>query len=57
MVIPFLGVLFGTQEKIYTAPELNFSFSSIIENFYYYITKIIDHYGEKEALLEKLDNF
>ena len=50
MVIPFLGVLFGTQEKIYTAPELNFSFSSIIENFYYYITKIIDHYGEKEAL-------
>ena len=50
MVIPFLGVLFGTQEKIYTAPELNFSFNSIIENFYYYITKIIDHYGEKEAL-------
>ncbi len=50
MVIPFLGVLFGTQEKIYTAPELNFSFSSIIENFYYYITKIIDYYGEKEAL-------
>ena len=50
MVRPFLGVLFGTQEKIYTAPELNFSFNSIIENFYYYITKIIDHYGEKEAL-------
>ena len=50
MVIPFLGVLFGTQEKIYAAPELNFSFNSIIENFYYYITKIIDHYGEKEAL-------
>ena len=50
MVIPFLGVLFGTQEKIYTTPELNFSFNSIIENFYYYITKIIDHYGEKEAL-------
>ena len=42
MIIPFLGLLFGTQEKVYEAPELSFSASSITENFYFQITQIIE---------------
>ena len=50
MVIPFLGLLFGTQEKIYEAPALSLSPDAIIKNFYYHITQIIDSKGEVEAL-------
>ena len=42
MIIPFLGLLFGTQEKVYQAPPLGFSTTSIKENFYLQITQIID---------------
>lgn len=51
MTIPFLGLLFGTQEKVYEAPPLSLSASSLTKNFYYQITKIIDTHGEIEALL------
>lgn len=51
MIIPFLGLLFGTQEKVYEAPELSFSTSSITENFYFQITKIIETRGQIDALL------
>ena len=51
MIIPFLGLLFGTQEKVYEAPELAFSTSSIKENFYFQITQIIETRGEIDALL------
>ena len=51
MTIPFLGLLFGTQEKVYQAPPLSLSASSIIENFYFQITKIIDTQGQIQALL------
>lgn len=51
MVIPFLGLLFGTQEKVYEAPELSLSPDRIIQNFYYHITQIIDSKGEVKALL------
>ena len=50
MVIPFLGLLFGTQEKIYEAPALSLNVEVIIQNFYYHITHIIDSKGQAEAL-------
>ena len=50
MVIPFLGLLFGTQEKVYKAPALSLSPDTIIQNFYYHITQIIDSKGQVEAL-------
>lgn len=50
MIIPFLGLLFGTQAKVYEAPELSLSASSITQNFYFHITQIIDTKGEVEAL-------
>ena len=51
MVIPFLGILFGTQEKTYQAPTLTLDASSIKENFYFLISKTIDEKGNVEALL------
>ena len=45
MIIPFLGLLFGTQEKVYQAPPLTFSTTSITENFYFQITQIIETRG------------
>ncbi len=51
MVIPFLGVLFGTQEKIYNPPPLSINATSIKENFYALISKMIDKEGEIEALM------
>ena len=51
MTIPFLGLLFGTQEKVYQAPPLALNTTSIIDNFYYQITIIIDSHGPIQALL------
>ena len=51
MVIPFLGILFGTQEKVYNAQPLSFKTDAIKDNFYALISSIIDQKGEIEALL------
>ena len=51
MVIPFLGILFGTQEKTYQAPTLTLDASSIKENFYFLISKTIDEKGNVEVPL------
>ena len=51
MIIPFLGLLFGTHEKVYQAPPLTFSTTSITENFYFQITQIIETRGQIDALL------
>ena len=51
MVIPFLGILFGTQEKVYEAQELNFSILSIKENFYLFLSSTIEDRGKVEALM------
>ena len=51
MIIPFLGLLFGTQQKVYNPIDLGFSTSAIKENFYALITRIIDDKGEVEALV------
>ena len=50
MVIPFLGILFKTQEKVYEVQPLTFSAESIKDNFYLVISKLIDSKGEMEAL-------
>ena len=47
MVIPFLGLLFGTMETDIIKPEsFTFSTSSIKDHFYYEINSIIES-GEK----------
>ena len=50
MVIPFLGILFKPQEKVYEVQPLTFSAESIKDNFYLVISKLIDSKGEMEAL-------
>ena len=51
MVIPFLGILFGTQEKVLQASPLTFSADSIKENFYFFITETVEEAGKVEALM------
>ena len=51
MVIPFLGILFETQNKVYKPQPLQLSAEAIKENFYAIITSIIDQNGKIEALL------
>ncbi len=51
MVIPFLGILFGTQEKVSQTQSLAFNASSIKDNFYFIISKTINSKGETEALM------
>ena len=51
MVIPFLGILFGTQEKVLQASPLTFSADSIKENFYFFISKTVEEAGKIEALM------
>jgi subfamily B ATP-binding cassette protein MsbA len=51
MVIPFLGILFGTEEKVYQAQELNFTLLSIKENFYFLVSSTIEDKGKVEALM------
>lgn len=51
MVIPFLGILFGTQPKVYNPVPLEFSLSSLQHNFNYLLTLQIDKYGPASALL------
>jgi len=51
MVIPFLGILFGTQEKVDNPQPLSFNADAIKDNFYAIISSTIDKKGELEALL------
>lgn len=51
MAIPFLGVLFGTQEPVRNALPLTFSVESIQNNFNYFLTQQIDLHGPTAALL------
>ena len=51
MIIPFLGLLFGTQQKVYDPAPMGFSATAIKENFYATITSIIDDKGQVEALV------
>ena len=52
MVIPFLGLLFGTiNVDISSVPELNFSASSVKDYVYYHINSIIKSGTKIDALL------
>ena len=51
MVIPFLGILFGTQEKVYNTSPLSLNAESIKDHFYTIISNIIDNNGKEEALM------
>lgn len=51
MVVPFLGILFETQEKVYSPPPLSVNATAIKDNFYALISSIIDEKGKAEALL------
>jgi len=51
MVVPFLGLLFGTVELVTAAPTLAFNTQSIIQNFYYLISTIIADRGRADALI------
>ncbi len=51
MVIPFLSILFQTQEEAYELLPLRMNFDAIINNFYYYLNLLINHYGELSALI------
>ncbi|MBU8893926.1 MAG: ABC transporter ATP-binding protein/permease [Bacteroidales bacterium] len=51
MVIPFLGLLFSTQEFVTKSIPLSFSVESVQHNFNYYLGRIIDDKGQLQALL------
>jgi len=51
MVVPFLGLLFGTVDLVKTAPEFAFNTQSLIQNFYYLISNIIIERGKVDALI------
>ncbi len=51
MVIPFLSILFNTDQQAYELEPLRLSIDSIKNNFYYYINLLIDNYGEVYALV------
>ncbi len=51
MVIPFLGILFETQEKVYNPTPLTLDANTIKENLYAVISTLINEKGEIEALM------
>jgi len=51
MAVPFLGVLFGTQQPVRNEIPFTFSVESIQHNFNFFLTKQIDYNGPIAALL------
>lgn len=51
MVVPFLGLLFGTTDLVTSRPEFSLSVNSVSGIFYYYISTIIINYGKVDALI------
>ena len=56
MVIPFLGILFGTQEKVLQASPLTFSADSIKENFYFFNKDSISSAYSAESSRKKFNS-
>ena len=50
MVVPFLGLLFGTVKLVTVKPILAFSATSVINTFYFHISNIIITKGKVDAL-------
>lgn len=51
MIVPFLGILFETQELVTENVPLEFNMDSILHNFNYYISQQISTNGKAAALL------
>lgn len=51
MVMPFLGLLFGTTPLVDTLPEFTLTANGIKDTFYFYISRIINEHGPSSALL------
>jgi len=51
MVIPFLGLLFSTQEFVQKPVSLQLSAESVQQNFNYYLGQIVQDKGQIKALL------
>ncbi|TAM94264.1 MAG: ABC transporter ATP-binding protein [Chitinophagaceae bacterium] len=50
MLIPFLSLIFGKTDLVYTKPPLSFSATGLIANFNYFNSQIIIHHGKIQAL-------
>jgi len=50
LVIPFLGVLFGTSERVFEPVPYELKLDSVLHNFSYLLTSIIESKGEVTAL-------
>ncbi len=51
MVIPFMSILFQTQEETHELMPFRLDFDVLINNFYYYLNLLIDSYGEVTTLI------
>jgi ATP-binding cassette, subfamily B, bacterial MsbA len=51
MVIPFLGLLFGTQKLVLVKPVFELTVKALTESFNYHISSIIIDYGKVDALI------
>ncbi len=51
MVVPFLGILFGTQQPVHDSVPFEFTYNSILHNFNYLLTIQIENHGPASALL------
>jgi subfamily B ATP-binding cassette protein MsbA len=51
LLIPFLGMLFGSEELILTKPQWEFSTTAVLDSFYYYMSQVIESSGRIKALM------
>lgn len=51
MLIPILGILFGTQEDVTESVAFSFNMDALKQNFYYYVTQIKQEYGSSFTLI------
>ena len=51
LIMPFLSLLFDKQELVTIKPDFALSAKGLIDQFNYYLSQIIIHYGKVEALM------
>lgn len=51
MLSPIMGILFGTSDEVMVKVPFDFSFASIKDNFFYYITSFKQLYGASNTLI------
>lgn len=50
MLVPFLSLIFGKTNLVYTKPAFSFTTNGVIDTFNYYNSQIIIHHGKPQAL-------